>query len=179
MKFCLSCRQLSSDRDLSGPSLFCPHCGLAFGVRRCKKCKKKPSSPLDATFCVHCGTDSLSPATAYVNLGWISILLYLAAGYLLLHWIGPLFLNGLGFSFSLKSVYGLFMMTLDRVLFWLIMFGLWYMILSFVPGTEPLRKLMVDALRSTVKFVFHALGALLKWLSQMLLAMISKRKVGH
>lgn len=145
MKLCLNCRQMSSDRDLSGPALFCPHCGLSFGVRRCGKCKKKPTSPRDATHCVHCGGTNLTAATSYLNFGWLSVSLSCGLIYVLARWIVlPLLgffgasLNGLG-----KSIHAVFMVTLDRVLFWIFFAVLLSAFLSFLPKhlVEPWLKL--------------------------------------
>jgi hypothetical protein len=174
MRLCLSCRQLSSDRDLSGPSLFCPHCSKSFGVKRCHSCKKKPSSPLDATYCVHCGTDSLTEATPYLQFGWLAKLFLLGCAYFLVRCLWP--------HLASTSAWGPLLLSsltaiIDRVIFWLILFSLWYLILCLVPGTEPLRKVMIEVLRGTWHFTFRALATVLKWTSQMLLGMVANSKV--
>ncbi len=172
MKLCFSCRQLSSSRDLSGDSLFCPHCGLSFGVRRCKSCKKKPSSPLDAQYCVHCGGQKLTDATSYLEAGWIAKLLTLGGGFLAVRWLWNHAAGAVssGARGGASSASALLLPLLDRILFWLLFFGFWYVILSLVPGTEPLRKLMVDALRAVskagVNFITHILKLLYKLLAR-------------
>lgn len=87
MKLCLSCRRLSPGNDHYGVSLFCPHCGLSFGARRCRKCKKKPGSPLHAHHCIHCGGTDLSDATGYLELGWLVRLLAWGLVFLIGRWL--------------------------------------------------------------------------------------------
>lgn len=178
MKFCFSCHQLSSSRDLTGESLFCPHCGLSFGVRRCRSCKKKPSSPLDSQYCVHCGGQKLSEATSYLEMGWLVKILTLGVGFLAVRWlwnhlagvVSPATKGGA------TSVSALLLPLLDRILFWLLFFGFWYVILSLVPGTEPLRKLMVDALRAVCKTVASFLTQILNLLYKLLVRVIEGNK---
>ena len=151
MKLCLNCRQMSSDHDLSGPALFCPHCGLSFGVRRCSKCKKKPTSPRDATHCVHCGGTNLTAATSYLNFGWLSVSLSCVLVYVFARWIVLPLLEFLGASLNGvgRSIHALFMVTLDRVLFWIFFAVLLSAFLSFLPKhlVEPWQKLTKAAFR--------------------------------
>jgi hypothetical protein len=87
MKLCLSCRHLSPGNDHYGVSLFCPHCGLSFGARRCRSCKKKPGSPLDAHHCVHCGGTNMSDAAYYLELGWLVRLTAWGVVFLIGRWL--------------------------------------------------------------------------------------------
>ena len=174
MKFCLSCRHLSSSRELSGESLFCPHCGLSFGVRRCTACKKKPSSPRDAGHCVHCGGQNLTDATAYLELGWLVKLLVWGGIFLLGRWVWGWFVGtrvavGEGTVSTLPSLLPL----LDRALFWLLFFGLWYVLLGLLPRTEPLRKLMLGALKAVGKAGAGLLTHLVRLLYKMLLRLLT------
>lgn len=173
MKFCLSCRQLSSSRDLSGESLFCPHCGLSFGVRRCTSCKKKPSSPRDAQHCVHCGGQKLTDATAYLELGWLVKLLVWGGIFLLARWVWFALVAPTGqmTGTGAPSV-GWLLPLLDRVLFWLLLFGLWYVVLGLLPGTEPLRKLMIGALKAVGKAFVVLLTHLVRLVYKLLLRLL-------
>lgn len=131
MKLCFACRQLSSSRDLSADALFCPHCGLSFGVRRCTSCKKMPSSPRDANHCVHCGGTKLTDGTAYLDLSWMAKLLVLGSLFLGCY----LFLDIPHVLAKLASPFlRLFCFLFACLVHWVTMLFLGCVLLHIVPG---------------------------------------------
>jgi hypothetical protein len=71
-----------SDRDLSGNSLFCRHCAFLWR-EPLHSCKKKPTSPRDAAFCVHCGVQSFPMPPCIWSWGGWSGYWHWVSGYLL------------------------------------------------------------------------------------------------
>ena len=65
-------------------SRLCGGCGRSF---RGRLCPANHRSPADVEFCVYCGSSDLTEYTASFPLGWMSQLLVLGIGVLLVRWL--------------------------------------------------------------------------------------------
>ena len=155
MKLCLSCYHLSP-----GESVYCGTCGRSFGGRICRT-KKKHLSPPSAQVCVQCGSTDLTDSTLFFPLGWIWRTIVFGCLLLLLWGSMPtiIVLSGRIFDGRFSPI-----VLLDTLLFWLIVFGFFYWLLSIIPGGvgKQLLKLIDGTLQLLVKQIFSLTHSVIK-----------------
>lgn len=167
MRYCLSCRRLSSNTPL------CSSCGRSFGGCLCTNKKCRFLNPPHAHVCGRCGETTLKESTYSLGLFGYGRIFFWIRVLLLLIWLGPYLLGWALSRFQTQTGYHDPLVWLfDKTANLFIVVMTFYLLSAFIPGEagQMFRRWMNTFFNSLLKLVFSALNWALRIVGKSLAA---------